>query len=110
MVLMPSGAVTWATARIMGTGPTASTKSILRPAASRSLSFLVTRPLLAVAAVVGHDVGFAAGLAHFVLKDHHLCVARAFNEDDVIAGLLERLGRGQRHGRAHAAGENHAVP
>ena len=33
--------------------------------------------LFAIAAVVGHDVGFAAGRADFVFKDHHLaCCAR----------------------------------
>ena len=62
--------------------------------------------MFAVAAIVGHDVGFVAGRADFVFKDHHLPVARAFDEDDVIAGVLEGVGRGQRHGGAHAAGED----
>ena len=62
--------------------------------------------MLTVAAVVGHDVGLVAGLAHLVFKDHHLHVARSFNEDDVVAGLLESVRCRQSHGRAHAAGQN----
>ncbi len=63
--------------------------------------------LFAVAAIVGHDAGFVARGAHLVFKDHHLFAARAFNEDDVIAGILQRHCRGQRHGRSHASGHDH---
>ena len=47
-----------------------------------------------------------AGLANFVFKDNHLGAARAFNKDDVVAGLLEGVGGGQRHGGSDAAGED----
>ncbi len=110
MVLMPSGVVMRATARIIGTGPTARTKSILRPDSISSFELLGNQPLLAVTAVVGHHIGLAAGLANLLLEDDHLGGARSFNKDDVIAGGLERVGRGQRHRRADAACQHHHRP
>ncbi len=72
MVLMPSGVVMRATARIIGTGPTASTKVNLASGGDQLFQFFCHQPLLAVAAVVGHHVGLIARAAHFVFKDDHL--------------------------------------
>src|SRR5512146_3532427 len=44
-------------------------------------------PLLAVSAVIGHNVGFVAGLADFIFEDHQLFAARPFDKNDVVAGL-----------------------
>ncbi len=103
---MPSGAVMLGDGAHHGHGADGEHEVDLAPGGDQFVELLGHQALFAVAAVVGHDVGLVAGLAHFVFKDHHLFAARAFNKDDVVAGLLEGVGGGQRHGRAHAAGQN----
>ncbi len=66
--------------------------------------------MLAVTAIVGHHVGFAACFAHFVFKDNHLAAARALDKDDVVVSVFKSFGRGQRHGRTHASCQNHSGP
>jgi hypothetical protein len=107
MVLMPSGAVICADGAHHGHRAHGENKvRCLRPAAMSSFSFFVTRPVLAVGAVVGHDVGFAAGLADFVFKDDHLALRAPSIKMTWLSASLSAFGSGQRHGCAHAAGQN----
>ena len=87
MVLMPSGAV------ICGHGAHHRHRAHgeheveLAAGGEQFVELLGHQALFAVAAVVGDDVGFVAGRADFIFKDHHLFAARAFDEDDLVSGV-----------------------
>ena len=80
---------------------------ICAPAVDQFLEFLGHQTLLAIAAIVGHDVGFVAGRPQFVFQDEQFFRARAGNADHVIAGLLQRPRRRQRDGGANAAPDDY---
>ena len=71
-VLMPCGRVVSATARIIGIGPMASTRSIFPSARDQRLQLVRDQPFFAVAAVVrGHEHLVADG-AGLVLEDQEV--------------------------------------
>ena len=72
MVLMPSGAVMLGDGAHHGHRADGEHKVDLAPGGEQVVELFGDQALFAVAAVVGHDVGLAAGLAHFVFKDDHL--------------------------------------
>jgi len=80
----------------------------LAPGVEQVVEFFGDQAFFAVAAVVVITKVSLLALRTSSSKDHHFSVPRPFDEDDVIAGLLERVGRGQRHGCSYAAGQDHS--
>ena len=76
--------VTSATARIIGIGPTASTRSIFTPLSMSCLQLVGDEALVAVGAVVGGDHEHVADRAHLVFEDHQILAARADDGDDFV--------------------------
>ena len=103
VVGIPYGRVSSATARIIGTGPTAKTASI-EPASQTSLSASVTNPWPAVAAVVGADDDLA-GRPQLVLEDDPFAGAAADHARDLDAASMELLGDREDHRGADAAAD-----
>ena len=107
MVRMRSLRVMSATARIIGIGPTASTRSMRVPFSINCAQLVGDEALVGVAAVVGGDHRRVADLAHLVFENDEFFVAPAEDGDHAIAGALQRGGRRIGHGRAHAAAHHH---
>ncbi len=90
VVRIPYGRVSSATARIIGTGPTAKTASIAAGVAD-VLERLGDEPMAAVAAVVGADDDLA-GRPQLVLEDDPFAGATADHARDLDAASMELLG------------------
>ena len=106
MVLMPSGRGELGHGAHHGHGADGEDEVDVAARLDQLVELFRHQARLAIAAVVGHDVGFGAGGADLVFEDHHFAAACAFDEDDMVIGVFEGLGGGQRHGRAHAAGHD----
>ena len=89
VVGMPSGRVTSTTARIIGSGPTATTSSKWRPSASRALQGVGHQALLAVRPVVGGDDDLVDHRAQFLLEDDEVLRAAADDGHDVAVKRLD---------------------
>ena len=107
---MACGRVSSLTIFIMIAGPMATTSSIFSPASTSSCSAWVTKPLAAVAAVVGHDDDAIGGAPHLVFHDDELAAAPAEDRDDLVARRLEGLGDGVGGRDADAAADDDDRP